>query len=61
MYMFKRKQSKESDLPSKAELDDPLRKDPKCCDIAFPLRTGILAHCILVLVSNIDIRDLHLY
>ncbi|ORE20161.1 hypothetical protein BCV71DRAFT_262304 [Rhizopus microsporus] len=51
--MFKRKQSKESDAPSKAELDNPLRKDPKCCDIAFPLRAGILAHCILVLILHI--------
>ncbi|CEI99126.1 hypothetical protein RMCBS344292_13218 [Rhizopus microsporus] len=53
MYMFKRKQSKESDAPSKAELDNPLKKDPRCCDIAFPLRAGILAHCILVLIFHI--------
>ncbi|PHZ11880.1 uncharacterized protein RHIMIDRAFT_238538 [Rhizopus microsporus ATCC 52813] len=50
--MFKRKQSKEGDVPSKVELDNSLRKDLSRCNSTLSLRAGILAHCILVLAFH---------
>ncbi|CEG65877.1 hypothetical protein RMATCC62417_02564 [Rhizopus microsporus] len=51
--MFKRKQNKESDAPFKAELDNSLRKDLRRCGSTFPLRAGILAHCIFILIIHV--------
>ncbi|CEG77082.1 hypothetical protein RMATCC62417_11885 [Rhizopus microsporus] len=53
MYMFKRKQSKEDDVPSKVELDNSLRKGPRRCNSTLSLRTGILTHCIFILIFHV--------